>query len=71
MSSTFSTLETNHDEIPGMILIVGAGVFGLSTALALCERQDFNDTSIVVIDRCPFPAPDGASVCMTLSLVSH
>jgi sarcosine oxidase/L-pipecolate oxidase len=62
MSSQFPSQDTSHHDIPSMILIVGAGVFGLSTALALCEREEYNDTSIVIIDRCPFPAPDGASV---------
>lgn len=47
--------EVSHDE---SILIVGAGVFGLSTALALRERG-FSD--ITVIDRYPPPVPDGSS----------
>ena len=41
------------------ILIVGAGVFGLSTALALHER---GYTDITIIDRYPAPVPDGSSV---------
>jgi sarcosine oxidase/L-pipecolate oxidase len=49
-------------DIPGMILIVGSGVFGLSTAYALCQHKEFEETKIVVVDRWPFPAPDGASV---------
>jgi sarcosine oxidase / L-pipecolate oxidase len=40
------------------VLIVGAGVFGLSTALALKERG-FSD--ITVIDRYNPPVPDGSS----------
>ncbi|KEY63984.1 hypothetical protein S7711_07981 [Stachybotrys chartarum IBT 7711] len=49
---------------PGSILIVGAGVFGLSSAWALTKRPFFADTSIVVVDdtRGTFPASDGASV---------
>ncbi|KAK5191996.1 hypothetical protein LTR99_006660 [Exophiala xenobiotica] len=44
-----------HDE---SILIVGAGVFGLSTALALRERGFSN---ITVLDRYNPPVPDGSS----------
>jgi sarcosine oxidase/L-pipecolate oxidase len=62
MASDNSAQETLGGDIPGMILIVGSGVFGLSTAYALCQRKEFKDTKIVVIDRWPFPAPDGASV---------
>jgi sarcosine oxidase / L-pipecolate oxidase len=48
-------VKVSHDE---SILIVGAGVFGLSTALALSERG-FSD--ITVIDRYDPPVPDGSS----------
>lgn len=41
------------------ILIVGAGVFGLSTALELARR---GYTNITVIDRFAPPVPDGSSV---------
>lgn len=41
------------------ILIVGAGVFGLSTAAELSSRGYKN---ITVIDRYPPPVPDGSSV---------
>ncbi|KAM0543255.1 hypothetical protein ACHAPJ_012401 [Fusarium lateritium] len=47
--------KTLRDE---SILIVGAGVFGLSTALALKERGFSN---ITVIDRFNPPVPDGSS----------
>jgi sarcosine oxidase/L-pipecolate oxidase len=57
-------------KIPSSILIIGSGVFGLATADALCQRPEYNDTKIVVIDRLPFPAPDGASVCMDCIRVS-
>ncbi|KAL4897996.1 FAD dependent oxidoreductase [Aspergillus ambiguus] len=41
------------------ILIVGAGVFGLTTALELSSRGYSN---ITVLDRYPPPVPDGSSV---------
>ncbi|KAM7224016.1 putative fructosyl amino acid protein [Rhypophila decipiens] len=52
---------------PSSLLIVGSGVFGLSTALALTRRPEFSACSITVIDRSDaasgvFPAPDAASV---------
>lgn len=53
---------SSDKQIPALILIIGSGVFGLSTALALCERVEYKESAIVVIDRLPFPAPDGASV---------
>ncbi|KAI9370013.1 FAD dependent oxidoreductase [Aspergillus egyptiacus] len=40
------------------IIVVGAGVFGLSTALAL---TDAGFTSVTVLDRCMPPVPDGSS----------
>ncbi|KAI0836294.1 putative fructosyl amino acid protein [Hypoxylon sp. FL0890] len=51
---------------PGSVLIIGAGVFGLSTALALTKRPEFASTSITVLDRSPepgvFPARDASSI---------
>ncbi|KAJ9265273.1 hypothetical protein DTO195F2_1885 [Paecilomyces variotii] len=41
------------------IVIVGAGVFGLSTALELCQRGYKN---VTVLDRMLPPVPDGSSV---------
>lgn len=41
------------------VLIVGAGVFGLSTALNLASRGYSN---VTVLDRAPPPVPDGSSV---------
>ncbi|KAF7593141.1 hypothetical protein BBP40_012020 [Aspergillus hancockii] len=41
------------------ILIIGAGVFGLSTALELRSRAYKN---VTVLDRYPPPVPDGSSV---------
>ncbi|KAK2624751.1 hypothetical protein QTJ16_005944 [Diplocarpon rosae] len=47
---------------PKSILILGHGVFGLSTAYALALRPSFANTSITLIDRSPFPSPDGSSI---------
>jgi sarcosine oxidase/L-pipecolate oxidase len=48
--------------IPSSILIVGSGVFGLGTAYALTQREEYNNTKITILDRSGFPAPDAASV---------
>lgn len=51
--------------VPKSVLIVGSGVFGLSTAWALAKREEFKDTSIIVVDDTrggPFPPLDVASV---------
>ncbi|KAG4418249.1 hypothetical protein IFR04_008607 [Cadophora malorum] len=47
---------------PKSILILGHGVFGLSTAYALSLRPSFANTRITVLDRSPFPSPDGSSI---------
>ena len=49
---------------PSSILIVGSGVFGLSTAWALTKRPLFVKTAITVVDQAggQFPPPDSASV---------
>ncbi|KAF3761842.1 hypothetical protein M406DRAFT_14988, partial [Cryphonectria parasitica EP155] len=51
---------------PSSLLIVGAGVFGLSTALALTRRPEFKHTTITVVDRSPepgvFPSRDASSI---------
>ncbi|KAJ9610326.1 hypothetical protein H2200_005103 [Cladophialophora chaetospira] len=48
---------------PQHILIVGAGVFGLSTALSLIQNQTYNATRITIIDASPtLPNPSGSSV---------
>jgi sarcosine oxidase / L-pipecolate oxidase len=53
-------------KIPTSIIIVGSGVFGLSTALALTRRPEFSNASITVIDRSAdpgvFPSPDASSI---------
>ena len=47
------------------MLIIGSGVFGLSTAWALTKQEKFAATKITVLDRSPepgqFPAKDAAS----------
>ncbi|KAF2008546.1 putative fructosyl amino acid oxidasesarcosine oxidase [Aaosphaeria arxii CBS 175.79] len=45
------------------VIIIGAGVFGLSTALAIANRHP--STSVTVVDRCTPPVPDGSSVDTT------
>lgn len=51
---------------PSNILIIGAGVFGLSTAHALTQDPSFACASITIIDRSPdagvFPSPDASSI---------
>lgn len=49
---------------PSSILIVGSGVFGLSTAWALTQRSMYDKTSITIVDNCggQFPPSDAASV---------
>ena len=59
---------------PSSILIIGSGVFGLSTAWALARRHAFSSTSITVVDRSDpslvgseahsgvFPARDASSI---------
>jgi sarcosine oxidase/L-pipecolate oxidase len=47
---------------PSSVLIIGSGVFGLSTAHALTERPSHASTTITVLDRSPFPSPDGSSI---------
>ncbi|KAK0628990.1 putative fructosyl amino acid protein [Bombardia bombarda] len=54
---------------PSSILIIGSGVFGLSTAWALARRDVFSQCSITVVDRSGgndddvvFPARDAASI---------
>jgi sarcosine oxidase / L-pipecolate oxidase len=47
---------------PRSILIIGSGVFGLSTALSLTRRPFYFSTTITVLDRSPFPSLDGSSI---------
>ncbi|KAI2793176.1 hypothetical protein POX_b03226 [Penicillium oxalicum] len=46
--------------LPSNILIVGGGVFGLSTALSLRERHP--TAQITVVESAPIPNPHGSSV---------
>lgn len=52
------------NETPCSILIIGSGLFGLSTALALTKRSRYDKTTITVVDnaRGQFPPGDAASV---------
>ena len=51
-------------KIPKSIAIVGSGVFGLSTALALTEHPSFADSLITIVDQHPFPSPTAASASL-------
>lgn len=55
-------MPTPNYEPPSSILILGSGVFGLSTAYALTQNPNFSQTTITVLDRSPFPSPDGSSI---------
>jgi len=63
---TISTLPPPPRSLPSSILIIGSGVFGLSTAWAFTRRPAFDAASITVVDRSPdagvFPSRDAASV---------
>lgn len=50
------------DPIPSSILIIGSGVFGLSTAYSLALSPAYTSTTITLIDRHHFPSPDGSSI---------
>ncbi|KIW23775.1 uncharacterized protein PV07_11952 [Cladophialophora immunda] len=53
----------SNGSVPQHILIIGAGVFGLSTALSLLSHPTYNATRITVIDGSPsLPNPSGSSV---------
>ncbi|KAJ9165625.1 FAD dependent oxidoreductase [Coniochaeta hoffmannii] len=47
---------------PSSILIIGSGVFGLSTAYALARRDVFSNTTITVVDRASSPSPSSTPV---------
>ncbi|THV81113.1 FAD dependent oxidoreductase [Aureobasidium pullulans] len=53
---------TSQEVVPKSVLILGSGVFGLSTAYSLTQNPKFANTSITLVDRSAFPAPDGASI---------
>lgn len=60
----------SHDAAPSSILIVGSGVFGLSTALSLARHPHFTNTQITIVDRSSpgkqqepvFPSRDASSI---------
>jgi len=52
----------SSEHIPRSILIIGSGVFGLSTVYSLCKNILFKNVEITLVDRAEFPASDGASV---------
>lgn len=67
MFRTFPTAQLSGimETAPGSILIIGAGVFGLSTAWDLTKRPFFANTAITVVDQADggaFPPADCASV---------
>ncbi|ROV90163.1 hypothetical protein VSDG_08765 [Cytospora chrysosperma] len=61
---------TSPHNAPSSVLIVGSGVFGLSTALSLARHPHFANTKITVIDRSSpdkqqrpvFPSRDASSI---------
>ncbi|KAI1615162.1 putative fructosyl amino acid oxidasesarcosine oxidase [Exophiala viscosa] len=48
---------------PSTVIVIGAGVFGLSTSLALAKR--YPATKVIVVDRLTPPVEDGTSVDTT------
>jgi sarcosine oxidase / L-pipecolate oxidase len=59
-----SSRRSTDWKIPRSIIIVGSGVFGLSTALGLAEHPSFGDSLITVVDQHPFPSPTAASASL-------
>ena len=47
---------------PSSILIIGSGVFGLSTAYSLSQNPLYANTTLTLVDRSPFPASDSSSI---------
>ncbi|OIW25125.1 FAD dependent oxidoreductase [Coniochaeta ligniaria NRRL 30616] len=60
-STSTSTPSSSDFSPPSSILIIGSGVFGLSTAYALTSRHVFSNTSITVVDRASAPSTDTSS----------
>ncbi|KXL50985.1 hypothetical protein M433DRAFT_139388 [Acidomyces richmondensis BFW] len=54
--------KSSQAETSSSILIIGSGVFGLSTAYALARRPEFTTANILMLERLDFPAPDAASI---------
>lgn len=55
-------MSSSSSTTPSSVLILGCGVFGLSTAYSLTEDPSYENTKITLIDRSTFPAPDGSSI---------
>lgn len=54
---------TNPSTTPQHILIIGAGEFGLATALSLFSNPSYNHSKITIVDSSPeLPNPSGSSV---------
>ncbi|KAK8195031.1 sarcosine oxidase [Phyllosticta capitalensis] len=47
---------------PSSVLIIGSGVFGLSTAYALATNPKYKETDITLVDRSDFPSRDSSSI---------
>lgn len=61
-STSFTSTPSSSDfSPPSSILIIGSGVFGLSTAYALASRDVFSSTSITVVDRASAPSANNSS----------
>ncbi|KAF2086719.1 FAD dependent oxidoreductase [Saccharata proteae CBS 121410] len=54
--------SSEKSAVPSSILIVGSGVFGLSTAYSLATNPAYKNTTITVVDRQSFPAGDASSI---------
>lgn len=61
-NSDFLTMSSSVASPPESLLIIGSGVFGLSTAFSLVQRPLYSSTLITVLDRSPFPSQDGSSI---------
>ncbi|UPK93608.1 hypothetical protein LCI18_004543 [Fusarium solani-melongenae] len=61
--------STSSKAFPASVIIIGAGVFGLSTALAISERHP--GVKVTVIDRLTPPVEDGTSVDTTRCIRSE
>lgn len=59
-ASVFQHLLSMSSSFPDSVIVVGAGAFGLSTALAIDRR--FPSTRITVVDHLTPPVLDGTSV---------
>ncbi|RFU33997.1 hypothetical protein B7463_g2336, partial [Scytalidium lignicola] len=58
-----SSVDQACRPLPASVIIIGAGIFGLSTALSIAKR--YPSTKITVIDRLTPPVVDGSSVDTT------